>query len=55
MRSFCFQNTDRNGNATLSAANKCDLELGVRKYVTVTQNQFHVSVYICTLLPLYTG
>ena len=46
MGSFCFLNTDRNGNATLSAANKCDLELGVCKYATVTQNQFHIYLHI---------
>jgi len=45
MGSFCFLNTDRNGNATLSAANKCDLELGVCKYTREKQNQFHISVY----------
>jgi hypothetical protein len=55
MGSFCFLNTDWNERATLSAANKYDLEIGVCKYTTVTQNQFHISVYICTLLPLYKG
>lgn len=55
MGTFYFLNTDLNGNATLSAANKCDLELGVCKYATVTQNQFHISVYSCALVSFYIG
>ena len=44
--SSCLLNKNRNESNTLSAANKCDLELDICKYATVTQNQFHIPVYI---------